>query len=237
MGAERRQTGLDALLITDVSEDVIKHGQTTGGPDGYGDTSLRQRAEQANGFQKDRLAAGVRTGDQQRALRLEQREIERNDRRAARQQERMAAIDDRQPFGRRAERDRRTARLDGVPRSGVQRIECDERLERGDQLVVIRVQLFREVTQDTLDFTQLLELEFANAIAELHGGGRLHEDRGARSRTVVNDPSHVATRFTPHRHDPATVSHRDGQVTDLVMRFELRHFALEQPNQLSLGLS
>ena len=149
----------------------------------------------------------------------------------------MAAIHDCQPFGGRAERQWCTAGFNGIARTRVQGIERDERIERGDQLIVIRMELSGELAQDALDFTLLLDLELAHAIAELHGGGRLHEDRGAGSRAIVHDPAHIAARFAAHGHDPPSVAHRNRQVAHLVMRFELRHFTLEQAHELPFGLT
>ena len=129
----------------------------------------------------------------------------------------MTAVNDRQPIGGRAKRQRRAAGLDRVPRARVEGVKRDQCRERGDQLIVIRVQLLGEFAQDALDFTLLLQLELAHAIPEFHRGGRLHKNGGAGSGTVVHDAAHIAACFAAHRHDPAAVAHRDGQVANLMM--------------------
>ncbi len=57
---------LDRLVVADVGEDGVEHGEF-GAVGGHGQAGLRHQGEQADGLQRDRFAAGVGAGDDELA--------------------------------------------------------------------------------------------------------------------------------------------------------------------------
>ncbi len=62
VGGERRKILLDRLIVADVGEHGVEYGKL-GAVGGNGKPGLRHQSEKADGFQGDRLAAGVWAGD------------------------------------------------------------------------------------------------------------------------------------------------------------------------------
>ena len=90
------------------------------------------------------------------------------------------------------------------------RVERDERVERRDHLVAMRAELVGELAQNAFDFLDLVRLELAHPIAELHGRRRLDEQRRARRRRVVDDAAGDGLAAAPNGDDVAAVAHRHG---------------------------
>ena len=70
VGHVRREGGerlFDRLLVADVGEDVVEDGDARAGLGGHGQSGLGHQAEQSDGLERDRLAAGVGSGDQHAA--------------------------------------------------------------------------------------------------------------------------------------------------------------------------
>ena len=88
MGAEGGQRLLDALLVADVGKDAVETGK-----DGFvgGDvqSGVGQHGQQAGGFQRHGLAAGVGAGNQQDAPPRVQRQADGNYAAVAAGQQRM----------------------------------------------------------------------------------------------------------------------------------------------------
>ena len=166
------------------------------GADRRGNARLRQRRDEAERLEQHRLAAGVRSGDEQRALVGIHLEIERHDVDALREQQRMPSVADREALARRRRASAGAQReLDREARARVQRVELDERVERREHRVAMRTQRVGELAQNALDLLELLGLELANAIAELDRRRRLDEQRAARRRRVVHDAADGAARL------------------------------------------
>ena len=132
------------------------------------------------------------------------------------------------------ERRRRAGERRREARARVQRVELDERVERRDDLVAMRTKLVGELAQNALDLLELLRLELAHPIAELHRGRRLDEQRAAGRRRVVHDAAGDDPSLAPHGNHVAAVAHRHRHVGDAMVRLEPLHLALENSNQLAL---
>src|SRR6185312_16791106 len=132
---------------------------------------------QTERLEQHRLTAGVRTGDEQRALGGRHRETERNDVGSASDEQRMSAAAHVEAVARRGEGGGRAARRVGEARPRVEAVELDEGAEAGDERVSLRAESVGELAQDALDFFDFIELELSNLIAELHGGRRFDEQR------------------------------------------------------------
>src|SRR5258708_27754103 len=64
MRRKRRKILLDRLIVTNVGEDGVEDWHV-GAISGNGHSGLRHKSQQAEGFQSDSFAAGVRSGDDQ----------------------------------------------------------------------------------------------------------------------------------------------------------------------------
>ena len=74
---ERAQILLDRLVVADIGEHLFKQREL-GLDGGNGQRRLRHQAEQSDGLQGHRLAAGIGTADQQRAAVLRQFQTDRH---------------------------------------------------------------------------------------------------------------------------------------------------------------
>ncbi len=234
MRAERRETGLDRLLVADVGEAIIEERDAALVAHGGGDPRLGHRGEQAERLEQHRLAAGVRAGEEQRALARVHREVERDHGAGTRGEQRMAAGEDREAFARRRERRRHARELIREASARVQRVEHDERLERFGEAIAQRTHLVGERREDALDLVALLRLDLADAVTEFHGGRRLHEQRAAAPRLVVHDAAHGVPPFAAHRDHVATVAHRHRHVGHARVVVEAREDLLEHLHELGL---
>jgi hypothetical protein len=97
---EGRETRLDRLLVADVGEDVVEQCDTTLRTHGCRNAGLRQSGDEAECLEKHGLAPGVRAGDEESALLAAELEVERDDAVPPREQERMAAVTNGEPFTR-----------------------------------------------------------------------------------------------------------------------------------------
>ena len=206
-------------------------------PTGAGISGLCQRRDEPHGFQQHGLAAGVRTGEKQRALACRHLEIEGYHRAAAREQQRMPRLAQTEALVRRDELRRRASELLGKARARVQRVERDECFERCDHLLAQGSNRLGELGENALDFLALLSLERANAISELDRGRRLDEHGAARRRFVMHDATDRRAPFASHGNDVATIAHRHRHVGHSLVGVELRHCSLEQLHELTLRTS
>src|SRR4029453_16961359 len=78
MRAERRETRLDRLLVTDVGKQVVEDGDAASGGDRRGHSGLHERRDERDRLEQYRLSASVRPGHEQRPLARTHLEIERN---------------------------------------------------------------------------------------------------------------------------------------------------------------
>ena len=84
------------LPVADVGVEAAEERQPAARAHRRDDAALRQRRGQPDGLEQHRLSAGVGTADEEGALRRHELEVERNDRIRAGQQQRMAAVHDRE---------------------------------------------------------------------------------------------------------------------------------------------
>ena len=91
---EGREVGGDRLVVADVREEPGEHRQLAAGAHRRDDAALRQRAEEPDRLEQDGLAAGVGTADDERALVRVERQVERHDRLARRQEQRVPPVHD-----------------------------------------------------------------------------------------------------------------------------------------------
>ena len=161
-------------------------------------------------------------------------EVEGHDVGALREQQRMTAVANGEAVARRNEIGRRTVKLDGVARAGMQRIQLGKCVEGFGESLAMRPNVIRELGKNALDFVLLLRFELAYPVAVLHRRRRLHEHRAARSRRPVHDAADAPDAFTADRNHVSTVTHGHRHVRRAVMRLQSVHHALENANQLAV---
>ena len=126
VAGERRERLGDRLLVADVGEDVAPDRQPAARFGRHVEPGLVHQAEEAERPQRDRLAAGVRAGHDQRGVAVAEPDVDRDDRAgqarmAGRQQDRLGPLGGLGPAG---------AHLAGERRLGRPEVELGERPER-----------------------------------------------------------------------------------------------------------
>ena len=101
--AERRQRGLEALLVTDVGEDVVEAGQRALRPHGRGDPGLQHQRAERERLEEHGLATGVRSRHEEGTVGRGHLEVERDDPHSLREEQRVAAVAHMEPVARRHE--------------------------------------------------------------------------------------------------------------------------------------
>ncbi len=233
--AERGEARFDALLVPDVGEDVIEDAELRSVPYRSGNAGLEHCRDQSHRLEQHSLSTRVRTGEEQRALSGFHRQVERHDTLDLREQQRVSAVPDDHCVAGTAHVSRNAVEPLGITGTGIQRIQFGQRVERFGQPLAQRPEFFRELCQDSLHLPGLLSLEVPNPVHELHGGRRLHEERGTARGGVMHDSSNVRACLTTNRDDIPAVSNRHAHVRHRLMRFQARHGSFQQPHQLALG--
>ena len=233
--AERRQRRRDRLLVAHVGENVVHEGNHRPRAHGRRHPRLQEGEGEPDGLEQHRLAAGIGTGEQQGALRCRERKVERDDDHPLGDEERMAPLDDPHRRARLVEVHGRRTDVEGKTCPGTERFELDQRLERCGHPRLEGAQPVARLAQNALALLDLVALELADAVAELHGGRRLDEQRGARPRAVVHDATHRATGLAAHGHHMAAIANGHRGVEHALVGGERRDDAFEQAHEICLG--
>ena len=140
-------------------------------------SGLRHQREQPGRLQRHGLAAGVRAGDQQHAVRRIEQHVDRHralEHRMARRLQLQAGVD-------------RELRLDAVDlravaRLGLQHVELARHLAADRHVRRPGAEAIGQLEQDAEDLLALAILELDDVVVDLDGGGRLEEQRRAGRR-------------------------------------------------------
>ena len=203
--AERGERLRDGLLVADVGEDVAEDRQAAAGRRRHVQPGLVHQRQQAEGPQRDGLAAGVRPGDDQRREVATEPDVDGYD---LSRQARMPRAQQGQLLGR--------GRLgaDAVELSrqaglGGPEVEERQRVEGAAQSLRLRRDERRQLVEDALLLGLDPELRLAPGIAELDHDERLDEERLAAARLVVDDALDLAPGIGADRDHVAAVAERD----------------------------
>ena len=207
----RRECGqrlLDALLIADVGHDLVehRHGAAVSARDVQ--AALRHGGEQANGLERDGLAAGVRAGDDERVKFAAERNIDRHG--GVLRQERMARAAQLQLLIRQLRRDR--VKLVGELGLGKNEVQAHEHVKVARDILPVRGALGRELGEDALDLRFFARAQLPQLVVRLHGGHRLDEQRRTGGRHVVHEAGHGALVLCLDRHHVALGTHGDDRL-------------------------
>ena len=180
---ERAQARVDRLLVADVGEDRSEHRQPRSVGGRNPQAGLRHQREQPGGLERDGLAAGVRTGDEQAPSPAESILIVTG----------TGVLQQRMP--RRLQLERavgRQRRLDAVDRlrearARLQHVELGRRLDRPLQVGRARAERVGQRQQNPPDFFGFLLLERDDVVVDLDGAERLEKQARAARRRAVHD--------------------------------------------------
>ena len=180
---ERRQRLRDRLLVTDVGEDVAPDREPAAGLGRDVEPGLVHQAEQTERPERDRLAAGVRSGHDERRIAVAEPDVDRDDPAAqprvpGRQEDRLGAVGRFRPAG---------PHLRGQRRLGRPQVEPGERVERLAQGLGVGRHEGGQLVEDARDFLGLGDLRLAPGVAQLDRDERLDEQRLAAARRIVDD--------------------------------------------------
>ena len=206
MTGEGRKALLNALLVADVHKVLVKMADGAALVRGNQKAVLRHGVEQPGGFQRHSLAAGVRTGDDQRVVFVTQGNIHRYDlflvdqRVAGFVQLKAHAVVDGGHKG---------VLLHGKARLCQQQVDLQHGVVAVAELRLQTAHLRREGGQDAGDLLLLLRAQLHNAGVGFDHGGRLNKNGGAGAGNIVDDAAHLAAVLGAYRHDIAPVAQRN----------------------------
>ena len=191
--------------------------------------ALRHQRAEAERLQRHRLAAGVRSGDDQHPLVGRQQEVDRRHRAPGEEQTGMARLAQRdRPV---AERRPRAAVGAGEVRPRDQAVDLDQRVDARRDRLVLGADQRGEVGEDALHDRLLLAHGEEQLVVQLDGEERLDEERLARDRAVLHDARAARPAPKRDRHDEAVVAQRDVGVGDDVGHALRGHQVLEPAGQ------
>ena len=158
--------------------------------------------EQADRAQRDRLAARVRTGDDQRPEVRAELHVDRHHPPA--EAGVTGALEADLGSGGRLRADR--VHLPGETCLGAPQVEPGKGVERLAEGLGLAADERRQLVEDPVDLHRLRELRLAPGVAQLHRHQRLHEQRLAAPRGVVDDPLDLAPGVGANGHHVAPVA-------------------------------
>ena len=211
---EGGQILLDALLIPDVGEDLPEHRDLAPVSRRDVQTCHPHELQQADRLERHRLAAGVRSGDDDHVRVLPaEGNIDGDD---------LLLVDQR--VARLAERDivllihHRPNRIhvERETRPGKDEVECRHILLIVFEFGQMLVGLGGEIRENALDLLLLLHLQFPEGIVELYDRRGLDEQRGAGGRLVMYYAGNHALVLSPHRQAVPVVPCRDEGVLQIL---------------------
>ena len=213
MGRESGQTLLNALLIADIRQHPLIHGNDAAVPHRDVETALGHEGQEAQGLEGDGLAAGVGAGDDQGVKGVPQLDIDGH--RLLGIQQRMAGlaqVDDTVPA------DLRPGGLHLVAQlaPGEDHVQVHQGVVVPLDILPVGGSLGGELRQDPLNLLLLLGLELDILVVGLHYPHRLHKEGGAGGGDIVDQARQVPLVLRLHRHHEAAVPlGDDGLLEDL----------------------
>ena len=177
MRGEGAQALLDALLVADVGEDVLIDRQLGAILGGNVHARLRHQAEQPHRLERDRLAASVRTGNDDHPRLAVEPEVERNDL-AGQQRVARLAQSQRPVVG---DPWNACAGQAGIARLGQMQVNLRKQLDGQRQIRRVGGDQLGKLAQDALDLMALLGLQLTDAVVHLDDDQRLDEERRPRA--------------------------------------------------------
>ena len=181
---------LDALFVADDRIDVRIYGNLRSCGGGDVAARLRHEHKESDRLQTDRLAARIRSCDEQHAVRFSKRDVNGHD--LCRIDQRMTCGDELRPS---LAIDRGARRL----HIGCKLRSCEDEVQRGEYGTVpfentaVLANFLREKAQEALHLGLLRERKLLEVVVEVDESHRLDEERRAARRLVVDDARKALT--------------------------------------------
>ena len=207
---ERRERLGDRLLVADVGEDVAPDRQAAAGLGRHVQPGLVHQAEQAERPQRDRLAAGVRAGDDEGRVAVAEPDVDGHDpagQPGCRADSRIASV--RSAVAARLALISAASEALAIQKS--KRASASSVSRRGAALAAIER---RQLVEDAGDLLGLGDLRLAPGVAELDRDERLDEQGLAAARRVVDDALDPRPGLGLDRHHVAAVAERDDRLLE-----------------------
>ena len=201
---------LNLLLVADVAGDARIQGQAAAFPAQDRQTEAGHQGGQADRLQRQRLAAGVGSGDHQEIEVLAETHVDRHHPFQLAlplllDQQRMAGSAQDQSGARIYLRHARTVgAAKGAPDHG--QLEPAQTLGRALQVPLAVENGARQIEQDALDLTRDIQLELSQTVAVLDHLARLDEGGLAALGAVVQDARHASRLSRLDRQNPAAAT-------------------------------
>ena len=202
MCRKSRQILFNALLIADVRQHAAVDGHGAPVPGGDLQAALGHEAEEPQGLQRHRLAAGIGAGDDQGVKGLPQLDVDGHGPGRVQQgmprppQIHAAVLPN---FGPNA------LHPVGELGPGEDAVQQHQGVVVPADVVLVGGGVGGELGQDALDLLLLLALQLDELVVGLHHPHGLHEDRGPGGGDVVDEAGHVRLALRLHRHHEAAV--------------------------------
>jgi hypothetical protein len=212
---EGRERLRDRLLVADVGEHVPPDREPAAGRRGHVQARLVHEAEQSERAQRDGLAAGVRTGHDERGIPVAEAHVDRDD---ATAEARMTGRqeDDLGPLGDLGAAAVHVGRERGL---GGPQVEPRERAERLAQRVRVGRHERRQLVEDAGHLLALGDLRLSPGVPELDGHERLDEQGLTAPRGVVDDALDPGPCLGLDRDHVAAVAQRDDRLLERTAEF------------------
>ena len=201
---ERGQALLDALLVTDIGVNMLKQADFRLLVRRDMQAAGSHERQQTEGFERNRLAAGVRAGDDERVVIITDGDVDRHG---------LVLIEQRMA---RAKQLAAAAVLNKHRRTGVhverQLGTRKDEVQRGQRIVVlldgalVHGHARRQLREDAFDLIFLSAFEHLNLVVDFHDLLRLDEHGRTGGRSIMHQTGHIAAVLYLDRHNEAAVS-------------------------------
>ncbi len=223
---KRAEARVDRLLVANVRKHRAKHRQTRSIARGDTKARLRHQRQESGSLECDRLAAGVRTRDEQHRRRRDH--LDRDGHRVL--HERMTRrLELEGAIG----RERRLDSVDRIrkTRARLQHVEVGCRVDRALHVTAPRAERVGEREQNAPHFLGFLFFERDDVVVDLDGAERLEEQARAAGRRAVHDSRNVAAMLGLDHDDVSTVPLRDDLILQVFGRLFSAQVGLERAPQ------
>ena len=205
---------LNALLVSDVRQNVLKHGDAASLPRRNHQAAHGHEGQQADGLQGHGLAAGVGAGDDERVEGVPQGDFRGNHLFLGDQ--RMAGAVKNHPsiF---ANVWHHRLHFIGHLGLGEDQIQLDRVLVAFDDGICERSRLSGKLQQNAGDLLLLVGAQNPDFVVGFHHAHRLHKHRGPAGRGVVDQAWHLSPEFGFHRNHVAAAPLGDNALLQMAL--------------------
>ena len=213
MGGKCAEVLLDGLVVADVREHLLENGKL-GFLARHWNPGLCHQRQQPDSLERDRLAAGIGSADQQRAAISIQFQAHRHNSFSLRPQNLFEqwmprAFQHNSPSVARAEARSNAIEIHRETRFGENQLQLTHNAEAGQNRICIAPHAFGQLTQDAVYLAHLLLGKPHQLVVQLDGFKRLDEKSMAAGARAVNYPIDFASLAGNHWYHKTLVADGD----------------------------